>query len=159
MGTTGGKTHIATKAITGLGAGWSDPVPMYGLGRGGELVELTFRGDVGDATTAATAEFILFAAELPAGTSRGPARTTPPTSVPVADFDPDDIIDAHVFAEITAITVTAHATDKSHSVNFRDPAVAAGAALYGLPSTKYHLWVAVKAVTGIVHVGFKAKGD
>lgn len=156
-GYSGGKSKVTIASPDGLGAGWSDPVRVDGIGRSGELYELTVRGDVTDAT-AGTADVMLFAAADPtAGTQHS---SSVQASVPVADLDPDAINDEYIFVEITGLTVAASATTKSDSVNFLDPAVNNGPALYAIPNNKgMAIWCAVKGVTGVVHVGLKARGD
>ena len=138
--------------VTGLGAGWSNPKRFSQMGEAGGILLVHFRGDVGDATTG-TAEMMIFRAAAPTDQAD---YVTFPDVVTLANLDPDAVTRADKFLEMTGITIAPHATDPSDESNLKLALGDEGATFDRQRGTD--IWVAIKGVTGDVHIGIDSKG-
>ena len=137
--------------VTGVGAGWSDPVRFSQIGRAGVITLVHFRGDVTDATTG-TAEMLVFRAPAPSA----PADFSSfPTVALATSLDPTAITRVDKALQMSGITIAPHATDPSDEDNIR-LATGGGATFDRRPG--FEIWVAIKGVTGAVHIGIESEG-
>lgn len=146
------RTFKAHLEPIGVGAGWSDPLQVSGLGRSGEVTNLELRGGFDDGTTG-TAEVVLFEAPIPTG----PEGFSSNRVVKATVLDPAAIADGDKAMYVTALAVAPSLTVSSATVNLRD--ITKSTTLYAATRPDWGLFLSVRGVTGKVHVYLRGEAN